>query len=119
MAEATNAQMQRFANERVRPFAEHFRNLLIEARDHRGSIDDIYARAVGNNRWDDARDDGPPHLLKSGNSANPDDMLNFNTFLASLIDIIDGVGSDSTNASNLRGTWQVLVDACVRSASSL
>lgn len=114
MAEATNAQMQQFANERVRVFAEQFRAVLNAARDHKSAIDDIYARAVGNSRWNDARTDGPPHLLQSGNSANPDDMLNFNTFVSALTDIIDGVGTDATNAANLRTNWAVLVDACVR-----
>lgn len=114
MAEATDIQMQKFADERVRVFAEQFRALLVAARDHRSSIDDIYARAVSNDRWTDGRTDGPPHLLQSGNSANPDDMLNFNTFCASLLDIIDGVGTDATNAANLRANWAVLVDACVR-----
>lgn len=114
MAEATDTQMQQYANERVRPFAESFRGVLISARDHRSAIDDIYARAVGSVRWNDNRTDGPPHLLQSGNSASPDDMLNFNTFVSSLLDIIDGVGTDATNAANLRAAWAVLVDACVR-----
>lgn len=106
--------MQQFANERVRPFAEQFRAVLVAARDHKSAIDDIYARATGSSRWDDARDDGPPHLLQSGNSANPDDMLNFNAFISALCDIIDGVGTDATNAATLRANWAVLVDACVR-----
>lgn len=114
MAAATDQQMQTFANERVRPFAEHFRAVLVEARDHKSAIDDVYARGVSNSRWNDARTDGPPHLLQSGNSASPDDMLNFNTFVSALTDIIDGVGTDATNAANLRSTWAVLVDACVR-----
>lgn len=114
MPEATNAQMQVFADQRVRPFAEQFRAVLVAARDHRSAMDDIYARAVGTDRWTDARTDGPPHLLKSGNSASPDDMLNFNTALDSLLSIIDGVGSDADHGAALRSTWGVLVDACVR-----
>ena len=125
MAEATNIQMQQFANERVRPFAEQFRAVLIAARDHKSALDDIYARATANpptqGQWLDARTDGPPHLLKSGYSAedvpsNPDDMLQFNGFCSALIDIIDGVGTDANNAATLRANWAVLVDACVRPA---
>lgn len=117
MAEATNAQMQKFADERVRTLAEHFRAVLAEATDHRSAIDSVYERAAGTNRWDDARTDGPPKLLMSGGSASPDDMLNFNTFCAALLDIVNGVGTDATNAANLRSTWAVLVDACVRPVS--
>lgn len=114
MASATDQQMQQFANERLRPRAEQFRALIAALRDDKDAIDDVYARAVSNSRWDDARSDGPPHLLQSGDSANPDDMLNYNTFCASLLDIIDGVGTDATNAAALRANWAVLVDACVR-----
>ena len=117
MAAATDPQMQTFANERVRVFAEAFRAVLVAARDHKSAIDSVYERGVSNSRWTDARTDGPPKLLISGNSANPDDMLNFNTFIASLTDIIDGVGTDATNAASLRSTWAVLVDACVRSVN--
>ena len=114
MAAATDPQMQQFADERVRVFAEAFRAVLIASRDHKSAIDAVYERGVSNSRWTDARTDGPPKLLISGNSANPDDMLNFNSFVAALTDIIDGAGSDATNAANLRSTWAVLVDACVR-----
>jgi hypothetical protein len=114
MPEATDIQMQKFSDERVRVFAEQFRAVVAAARDHKGSIDDVYARATGVDRWDDGRPDGPPHLLQSGNSANPDDMLNFNSFISALTDILDGVGTDATNAATLRANWAVLVDACVR-----
>jgi hypothetical protein len=114
MAEATNIQVQNYCDQRIRPFAEKFRGLIAAARDHRSSIDDVYARAAGSNAWADARTDGPPHLLKCGNSSNPDDVLNFNSFAAALLDIIDGVGTDANNAAALRANWAVLVDACVR-----
>src|SRR5262245_29291976 len=117
---ATDAQMQQFANDRLRPFAEQFRALLISARDHKSAIDDVFARAVQNpgTRWHDVRTDAPPHLLQGGfdgaSPASPDDMLNFNSFVSALADIIDGVGNDATNAAALRSGWTVLVDACVR-----
>ena len=123
MAEATNVQMQTFANERVRPFAEQFRAVLVAARDHKSAIDSVYERATKNppvlGVWNDGRTDGPPKLLKSGYSAqntpsNPDDMTNFNSFVSAMLDILDGVGTDSTNAATLRSAWPVLIDACVR-----
>lgn len=116
MPAATNAQMQTFANERVRPFAEQFRAVLAAAQDHKSAIDDVYARGVSNDRWTDARTDGPPKLLMSGNAANPDDMLNFNSFLAAFTEIMNGTNTanDAANAATMRTDWQVLVDACVR-----
>jgi hypothetical protein len=117
MAEATNIQVQQFCDLRIRRFAERFRGIITDARDHKSAIDDVYARAAGVNAWADARTDGPPHLLKCGNSSNPDDVLNFNSFVSALTDIIDGVGTDATNAANLRANWAVLVDACVQPAN--
>jgi hypothetical protein len=114
MAEATNIQVQKYCDERIRVFAEQFRAVIAAGRDHKSAIDDIYARAAGSNAWADARTDGPPHLLKCGNASNPDDVLNFNSFVAALLDIFDGVGTDATNAATLRANWNVLVDACVR-----
>jgi hypothetical protein len=114
MAEATNIQVQNFCDQRIRVRAESIRSLLASLRDDRSAIDDVYARAAGTNAWADARTDGPPHLLKCGNASNPDDVLNFNSFAAALLDIIDGAGTDATNAAALRANWAVLVDACVQ-----
>lgn len=118
MPEATNQQMQAYADQRVRVFAEQFRAVYIGAIDHKSSIDDVYARAIGSNVWNDARTDGPPHLLKSGNSSSPDDMLVFNSFITALVNVIQGSGeNDATKAgyvNDLRSNWAVLVDACVR-----
>lgn len=118
MPEATDVQMQKFADERVRTFAEKFRAVLVEAADHLSAIDDVYARGVSSNRWTDARTDGPPKLLMSGDSANPDDMLNFNSFCSALVAIVNGTGDDATNAATVRANWAVLVDACVRPVSA-
>lgn len=114
MAEATNAQMQRFADERIRVRAEQFRALLIACQDDSNAMDDPYARAVGSDRWTDARTDGPPHLLKSGNSASPDDLLNFNTFIALFQKFMAGTFSTVEEANGAAANWAVLVDACVR-----
>lgn len=114
MAEATNAQMQQFANERVRVFAESARALRVAAADHKAAIDDIYARAIGSNRWEDARTDGPPHLLMSGDSANPDDMLVFNSFITLLEKFFAGTFADVGEANSAAAQWAVLQDACVR-----
>lgn len=115
MAEATNQQMQVYADTRLRPFAELLRAVKLAALDHQSAIDDIYARAVGTSRWDDGRLDGPPHLLKSGNSASPDDMLNFNSILYKLNQLFTGTFGSQAEANEFAAQWNVLVDACVRS----
>lgn len=112
--EATDQQMQRFADERVRVFAERARALRIEAADHKAAIDDVYARAVGSERWNDARTDGPPHLLQSGDSASPDDMLVFNSFISLLEKFFSGTFADLSEANSAADQWAVLQDACVR-----
>lgn len=115
---ATDQQMQQFANERVRVFAEKLRAVFVEGADHQAAIDDIYARAISNSRWDDDRTDGPPHLLQSGNSANPDDILNFNTLLARLAQLKTGTFADAGEANEFAALWAVLQDACVRPIGS-
>lgn len=114
MAEATNAQMQQFANERVRRRAEQFRALRAACLDDIAAIDDIYARAVGADRWNDSRTDGPPHLLQSGNSANPDDMLNFNSFIQAFEKFMAGTFANVGEANAAAAQWAVLQDACVQ-----
>jgi hypothetical protein len=116
MPAATDQQMQQFANDRLRPFAEHLRAIFIEGADHQSAIDDVYARGVSNSRWTDSRTDGPPHLLQSGNAANPDDMLNFNTALARIAQFKTGTFANVGEANDFAALWAVLQDACVRPA---
>jgi hypothetical protein len=113
MAEATNAQMQQFCDQRLRTFAELLWGLFEVAADHRSLIDDPYARAVSNSRWSDARTDGPPHLLQSGNSASPDDLLNFNTALALIEKFRTGTFASVEEANSFAANWAVLQDARV------
>ena len=114
MAAATDIQMQQFANERVRPRAEQLRALLIACADDKASIDDIYARAVSASRWEDGRTDGPPHLLQSGDSESPDDMLNYNSAISLVEKFRTGTFADLNEANSFASLWAVLQDACVR-----
>lgn len=114
MPEANNQQMQPFADVRLRTFAELLRKVFVKAADHQAAIDDVYARAVGTNRWNDARSDGVPHLLMSGNSASPDDMLNFNTALDRLLKFKNGTFATLAEANEFAALWAVLQDACVQ-----
>lgn len=114
MPAATDDQMRVYADTRVRIRAEQFRNLRIACTDDRGAIDDIYARAISNDRWNDERTDGPPHLLQSGDSANPDDMLNYNTFAALFEKFMAGTFASVEEANSAAANWAVLQDACVQ-----
>lgn len=114
---ATDEQMQVYCDARIRVRAEAARSLLNAIRDDRAAIDDVYARAVSNSGWADARVDGPPHLLQSGDGVSPDDVLNYNAFATALAAIIDGTGSDASNAATLRACWAVFQRACVRPIS--
>lgn len=119
MAEANNQQMQQYADQRVRRRAEQVRDLLNALADDKASIDDIFARAISNDRWDDARTDGPPTLLQSGDSANPDHMLAYNSFVSQLLWLFRNEGeapggSLADFSTALRGNWATVIDACVR-----
>ncbi len=118
MAEATDAQMQAFANQRVRVRAEVIRNLRASCLDDKASLNDVYERAVGPNRWNDARGDGPPHLLMSGSSASPDDMLVYNTFITLFEKFMTGTFENLNEANNASAQWNVLQNACVRPINS-
>lgn len=118
MPEATDLQMQNYMNQRVRVHAESFRSIYLAVKDDKAAMQDEYDRAIGTNRWNDANDGGPPHLLQSGNSASPDDLLNFNQFITAFITIIDGTGeSDAVKAgyvNDMRNAWAVFQRACAR-----
>ena len=99
MAEATDAQVQIFADQRIRVRAEQMRALIIAIEDDRASIDDVYARLTGSGGWADARADGPPHLLTGP------DILAIN---ALYVKAIAQLQADPNYA--------VLIKACVRPA---
>jgi hypothetical protein len=66
----------------------------------------VYARAASASAWADNRSPlDPPHLLQAGNSANPDDFLNFNAFISALITFFE---------TDQAAAWAVLLRACVR-----
>lgn len=115
MAEAQDAQMQAWGDNRYRPRAESARDLLIALRDDKALIEDVYNRASnGEWAWEDARVDVPQKLL----SAN---MLHHNTFATLMIQLFDQSG-ESTNdkaalVDQIRGIWPEVLTACVRPAA--
>ena len=97
---ATNAQVQSFVNERMRPHCELIRNLYLSLKDDQAVIDDVYANVSDNPTWTDTRSDAPPHLI------TPNNVLAYNAFMVDFIAFIEsGDGA---------GNYPVVVDSCVR-----
>lgn len=109
--------MQTFCDTRLRVLAEALRSVFNAAADAKAADDDVYARATSASRWNDARTDGPPHLLQSGNSANPDDITNFNAALDLIAKFKAGTFATLAEANSFAALWAVLQRACVRPSS--
>jgi hypothetical protein len=114
MANATDQQMQSYADSRIRPFAEALRSLLAQAQDDLTAITDEFARAGAGPIWHDNRLDGPPHLLASGPGASPDDLTNFNQVLTDFVKFCTQL--NNTTVSCRSGEVGILMRACVRAA---
>lgn len=85
MANATDVQVQAYADKRVRKHAQLATQLLAALQDDIASIDDVYnALNVQSPTWADNRTDGPPHLL------TPSDVLAFNTFMHDIVTALSG-----------------------------
>jgi hypothetical protein len=82
---ASDAQVQQFVNERVRPWSEQCRALYLAAKDHKAAIDDTYAAlAQPSPTWSDDRSDAPPHLM------TPADVLAWNAFVTAFVAFVEG-----------------------------
>lgn len=97
MALATDAQVQRFSDERIRPHVEAVRELLGALVDDTTVIGDVYARCADAGPWFDARTDGPARLMTKN------DILAYNTFAVELAAYIQA-----------HAQWSVVRLACVR-----
>jgi|SRR3990167_2432201 len=104
---ATNAQVQAYADLRVRRRAEDIRNLYIAIKDDKAVIDDVYANLIDNPTWTDQRGDNPPHLL------TPNDVLAYNTFMDMFIAFIEGTLTDQ-NKNSGAAQYPVIKGTCVR-----
>lgn len=95
---ATDAQVQKYVNERVRVRSEAIRNLYLACKDDKATIDDVFsAVSAATPTWSDNRTDGPPHLLV------PNDVLSFNTFITNFIAFVEA-----------NGQYPVIQKSCVR-----
>ncbi len=111
MPEATNAQMQNYTDQRLRPRSEQLRAVVNSIADDKAAIDDVYARAAGANPWADARTD-PPRLL------NQQDVLVYNAVISNLISILSTASLTDQQkidaVTGLKSNWAVFQSACVR-----
>lgn len=97
MAVASDQQVQTFVDERVRPRAEQARNLATLMLEDIGVFDDIYnALNQQTPTWKDSRTDAP-------HSAEPNDVLAFNTFM-----------HDVSTFITQHGQYPIVQKLCVR-----
>lgn len=111
---ASNAQVQAFVNNNLRPRCEQIRALLLAMEADRAVMGDVYANVNDmNSTFTDSRpQDNPPHLVTTG------DVLAFNTFLACMVEIIRGTsGNDAARIAAVQGAagqLAVILNCCVR-----
>jgi hypothetical protein len=104
---ATNEQMQKFADERIRVRAEQFRKILIAISDDKTASVEVLARAASGEAWTDDRKDGPPKLLDSA------DFLAFDAVISALLKCAAGAATvDDIKAMN--DGWPIFQRACVQ-----
>ncbi len=110
MAIATDQQVQRFADDRVRARCRQIRSLYLACKSDKQAFDDIYAALTQQNpTWTDSNTFSPPHLL-TGN-----DVLAWNTFITGIIALMEhGLSSDMTAAQD---QVSKVLAACIDAAS--
>ena len=111
MAQATDEQMQAYADQRIRVRAEQCRALMNALADDQLAIPDIWDRAANGSAWADNRTDGPPTLLESS------DVLSFNIVSALLLKCVAGT-ADTNDIASLAANWPTFQAACVRPVSN-
>lgn len=109
---ATNAQVQNYVDQRVRPRCEQIRSLYLAIKDDKATIDDVYANLTSGSPWSDERTDSPPHLLSAS------DVLAWNTFINLLINLVEGTFPDLSTANSADDQYPVVLKACVRPVSA-
>jgi hypothetical protein len=98
MPAATDEQVQNWSDQRTRVRAEQIRALFIAITADIAQIADVYTACTQQSpTWEDARVDGPPHLL------SPSDLLAINTLV-----------NDIKTAIDNSGQYAVCQAACVR-----
>jgi hypothetical protein len=107
MAVASDEQMQKFTDERIRPAAESFRGGVNKARDDKAAIETVFNRANGGAAWNDARIDGPPKLAESS------DILVYNSIVSLWLKFVDGTAT-TQDSIDFHANWPIFQQMCVR-----
>jgi hypothetical protein len=114
VAVATPVQVQHFFDEHVRKRANDLLYLFFVVGLSKSLIDDVFNFAIGGERYNDNRTDGPPHLLQTGNAASPDDILNFNSAITLILKLLNGEFSSQAEANGFPALWTELKRAVTR-----
>ena len=108
MAVASNQQVQRYVDGRVRVRCEQIRNLYLACKDDVATLGDAYENLStggdGKQEWEDSRADSPPHLM------TPSDVLAWNTFVEGFIKLVEGTFSEKEASQQ----FPVVLRSCVR-----
>ena len=108
MANATDAQVQAYVDQRTRPRCQQIRNLYLDCKDDIATIGDVFAALTQPSpTWTDQRLDGPPHLLA------PSDVLAWNTVITGIVALIERTFPDVTTANSYGGQYPIVQKACV------
>ncbi len=93
---ATNAQVQQFVDQYIRPHSELARQLDLVLDNDRAIIDDVYQNVSNSSTWVDSRTDVPHQIT-------PNDVLAYNAF-----------AEDVRNFIKNHNSYPVIVKCCVR-----
>lgn len=104
---ATDAQMQTYTDQRLRPRSEQLRAVFASLGDDKAAIEDVFDRAANGAAWNDARTDGPPSLASS------QDVLVYNSIVTLLPKVIAGTAT-LADITAISANWPAFQSMCVR-----
>lgn len=104
---ATDAQVQSFFDQRIRPRCEQIRDLYLLCKDDKSVIADVYEHLNGSPTWDDDRPDAPPHLMTPANG------LAWNAFITGFIALVEGTFADVGEANSVAANYPTILNGCV------
>ncbi len=106
MGAVTDAQIQTFVDNRVRPRCTETVTLILKCQSDIANIDDIYANLNSSPTWVDANGS------KSLHTAVPNDVLAWNTFIQQLVGLVTGAATDAnatlSTVQAMQGQWPII-----------
>ena len=102
----SNQQIQTYVDNRVRPSATDIVTWVLRRQSDMANISDIYANLTNSPTWADENKANAIH------TAQPSDVLAWNTFVSQLLDIITGSATDANatlaKVQALQGQWPII-----------